>query len=378
MKTKLVESPITKYLYEKSARAGIPLSGTFELTPCCNMACKMCYVRKTRAEQEAIGRLRTKEEWLELGQKAKEAGMLYLLITGGEPFLYPEIREVLSGLQKMGLVISINTNGTMIDEEIVDWLKECAPSRFNITLYGASDETYEKLCGNPKGFTQVKRAIRLLKEAGFVLKINCSVTPHNVQDLEAIFAFCEKEELVLQATSYMFPPVRRDSSMVGKNERFSPVEAAYQMAKIMALTHGEDVFEEWTGLPDGLEEDCPEIETEREGIRCRAGKCSFWVTWEGKILPCGMFPSEQAQNVFEMEFSKAWENLKQESSVVRLSAKCSSCSLKKSCRACAAMAITESGSFDKVPEYRCLMSKNYAAACERLLQEMKDRKESAI
>ena len=293
MKTKLVESPITKYLYEKSARAGIPLSGTFELTPCCNMACKMCYVRKTRAEQEAIGRLRTKEEWLELGQKAKEAGMLYLLITGGEPFLYPEIREVLSGLQKMGLVISINTNGTMIDEEIVDWLKECAPSRFNITLYGASDETYEKLCGNPKGFTQVKRAIRLLKEAGFVLKINCSVTPHNVQDLEAIFAFCEKEELVLQATSYMFP-------------------------------------------------------------------------------------SEQAQNVFEMEFSKAWENLKQESSVVRLSAKCSRCSLKKSCRACAAMAITESGSFDKVPEYRCLMSKNYAAACERLLQEMKDRKESAI
>ena len=156
MKTKLVESPITKYLYEKSARAGIPLSGTFELTPCCNMACKMCYVRKTRAEQEAIGRLRTKEEWLELGQKAKEAGMLYLLITGGEPFLYPEIREVLSGLQKMGLIISINTNGTMIDEEIVDWLKECAPSRFNITLYGASDETYEKLCGNPKGFTQVK------------------------------------------------------------------------------------------------------------------------------------------------------------------------------------------------------------------------------
>ena len=55
------------------------------------MACKMCYVRKTKQEQEAIAPLRTAEEWLRLGQTCRDAGMLYLLITGGEPFLRPDL-----------------------------------------------------------------------------------------------------------------------------------------------------------------------------------------------------------------------------------------------------------------------------------------------
>ena len=54
-----VEPPITEYLHAKAARQGIPLSGTFELTPLCNMNCRMCYVRMSREQQEAIRPLRT-------------------------------------------------------------------------------------------------------------------------------------------------------------------------------------------------------------------------------------------------------------------------------------------------------------------------------
>ena len=52
-----VEARLTNYLYAKASYQGLPLSGTFELTPCCNMACKMCYVRNTKEEQEAIRKL---------------------------------------------------------------------------------------------------------------------------------------------------------------------------------------------------------------------------------------------------------------------------------------------------------------------------------
>ena len=54
MNTAPVAPAATEYLYRKAAAAGVPLSGTFELTPCCNMACKMCYVRMTKAQQEAV------------------------------------------------------------------------------------------------------------------------------------------------------------------------------------------------------------------------------------------------------------------------------------------------------------------------------------
>lgn len=380
MITTPVEATMTNYLYTKASRNGMPLSGTFELTPCCNMACRMCYVRKTKEEQEKIAPLRTAKEWLELGKTAREQGMLYLLLTGGEPFLRPDFQEILSGLHRMGLLISINSNGTLIDEETVEWLKETPPVRINITLYGASDETYARLCGNPKGFTQTARAIRLLKEAGIQVKINCSVTPYNVDDLEGIYAFAREEGLLVQATSYMFPPLRRDTSMVGQNDRFSPQEAAYQSACILALDLGEDEFlrrvsrDESLAFPQEIEEDCPEIDGEGDGIRCRAGKCSFWITWDGRMLPCGMFPEGNAQNVFQIGFEKAWKQVHEEALAIRLPAKCSGCTLRDQCKACAAMVMTESGNFHTVPEYRCKMAKAHGAACRQKGQEILDKR----
>ena len=379
---------ITEYLHTKAARLGIPLNGTFEVTPLCNMNCRMCYVRMDREQQETIAPLRTAEEWLELGRTAKERGMTYLLLTGGEPFLRPDFRQIMQGLHRMGFVLSINSNGTMIDEKTVEWLKETPPIRINITLYGASDETYGRLCRNPQGFTQVTKAIRLLKEAGILVKLNCSVTPYNAEDLEQIFAFAEKEELVVQATSYMFPPLRRDASKVGWNDRFSAEESAIQEAWINVYQNGREAFlkhmesEEMASLSGDIEEDCMPVDEEfpgngdsekKEGerIRCRAGKCSFWVTWDGRFLPCGMLPGENALNVFEAGFDAAWEQAKAEAAAIRLPARCSTCSLKDKCRACAAMVYTESGNYHDVPVYRCQMAHAYAGACRQVEEELR-------
>lgn len=378
---------ITEYLHTKAARLGIPLNGTFEVTPLCNMNCRMCYVRMDREQQEAIAPLRTAEEWLELGRTAKERGMTYLLLTGGEPFLRPDFRQIMQGLHRMGFVLSINSNGTMIDEKTVEWLKETPPIRINITLYGASDETYGRLCRNPRGFTQVTKAIHLLKEAGILVKLNCSVTPYNAEDLEQIFAFAEKEELVVQATSYMFPPLRRDASKVGWNDRFSAEESARQEAWINVYQNGREAYlkhmesEEMASLSGDIEEDCMPVEEgngdgdsygkEGERIRCRAGKCSFWVTWDGRFLPCGMLPGENALNVFEAGFDAAWEQAKAEAAAIRLPVRCSTCSLKDKCRACAAMVYTESGNYHDVPVYRCQMAHAYAGACRQVEEELR-------
>ena len=114
-----VEAAMVEYLYQKASASGSPISGTFELTPLCNMNCRMCYVRLSKEEQTARGRLKSAEEWLNLAQRCKDAGMLFLLITGGEPFTHPEIRTIIEELHRMGFILTINTNGTMIDENTV-------------------------------------------------------------------------------------------------------------------------------------------------------------------------------------------------------------------------------------------------------------------
>ena len=375
-----VEAQYTNYIHTKAAAAGVPLNGTFELTPCCNMACKMCYVRMTKKEQEAVAPLKTAEQWLKLGKIARDHGLLYLLLTGGEPFLHPQFREIMEGLHRMGLIISVNSNGTLIDEETICWLKKVPPVRINITLYGASNETYGRLCGNPNGFTQATRAIRLLTEAGITVKLNCSVTPYNCMDLEKIFEYANKNNLRIQATSYMFPPVRRDESMIGMNDRFTPEEAAYQSARIKQYYYGEEAFlkrmeenapEAITGEPG---DDCPDPSEEGDGVLCRAGKCSFWITWEGRMMPCGMFPEQGFLNVFETDFEKAWDRVHSLIPKIHLPGACAACKIKDACKSCAAMVYTETGSFSQIPQYRCRMAKAYPEQCRKLEKEIREKR----
>ena len=370
MNTYAVEPRITEYLYQKAAAAGVPLSGTFELTPVCNMDCKMCYVRMSRQQQESIAPLKTARQWLELGEKAKQAGMLYLLLTGGEPFSHPQFRQIMEGLHRMGLLISINSNGTMIDESTVAWLKHCPPVRINISLYGVSDETYGQLCGNPNGFTQTKRAIDLLQQAGIPVKLNCSLTPDNGPYLKEMIAFANEKNLNIQVAAYMFPPARKDPEAVGENFRFTPEQAAWYTAYASCLLLGREKFIE-RGCNGGFlphpEEDCADV---GDMMRCRAGRCSFWVTWQGGLTPCGMFPEQDSPNVFEEAFEPAWTQLKAQVAKIRLPASCTGCSAKMTCRACGAMVLSESGSFDKIPRYRCRMTQAYPVQWERVKEEL--------
>lgn len=382
MADELYSPKLVDYLHMKAGVKGIPLAGTFELSPVCNMQCRMCYVRMTPADVEKSGkRLRTLDEWLSLAKEAQSCGMLMLLLTGGEPFLWPGFRELYQELKKLGLVVTINTNGTLIDERAVEWLKKEPPMRVNITLYGASDATYERLCGNPKGFTQTVNAVRLLKEAGIGVKLNCSVTPLNLQDLPQIIRYAEEQELILQATSYMFPPLRRDKGSIGKNQRFTPEEAARVSAEVLYLQRGREWFakhleavrEGEAGLSYG--DECEPMEgepAEGEQMRCRAGKSSFWITWDGRMVSCGMMDCPEAYP-FRDGFEKAWGEIKREAEKIRLPVACAGCGKKEQCRACAAMVYTETGAFYEKPEYLCRMQETYRKACEEVWGDAEKR-----
>ena len=372
------ELQIIEHMHRRAVAQGIPLSGTFELTPLCSMACKMCYVRMSPEEFAATGkRLRTADEWLALAREAKEQGMLLLLLTGGEPFLYPEFRRLYTELRQMGFVISINSNATLITEETVAWLKENPPQRINITLYGASDATYARLCGHPTGFTQVTRAIELLRDAGISVKLNCSVTPENVCDLEDIIAYSDEHKLVLQATSYMFPPLRRDAESVGRNARFAAEECARTEVKIRRLQYGAENLREYCKAIESHQPvDTPLCaDCEGEGLQCRAGKSAFWVTWDGRMTPCGMV-NEPAVFPFGQGFADAWQSLRAQTAALHLPPECASCDAKHYCHTCAAMCYTETGRYDCKPQYRCDLMRAVPAACRELLAKEEDAHET--
>ena len=347
---------LTEYMYTKAGRMGVPIGGTFELSPVCNFACRMCYVRKTAREvAESRRPILTLDDWLRIAHEAREQGMLYLLLTGGEPFLWPHFWELYEALIKMGFLVSINTNGSLIDDKAVERLKRLPPRRVNITLYGASDETYEALCQTKGVFTRVTHAIESLRKAGILVKLNGTMTPDNICDLDYLIDYAKDRGLILETTTYLFPPVRRDPSMTGVNRRFTPEESARYQMHIFRRQNGEERYQAYLEAiakgsipPPGLDESC--IDPVDGKVRCRAGRAAFWVTWDGRLTPCGMM-TQPTIELRGQSFGDAWQQLREEMGRVALSGVCAKCPDQQLCHACAAMAQTETGAFQGVPRY---------------------------
>lgn len=345
----------------------IPINGTFELTPRCNMDCKMCYIKMTEEEiRQHGGRERSAKEWIEMGRICREQGMLFLLLSGGEPFVRKDFKEIYGALSRMGFVISINTNGTLIDEGTVEWLKQTPPSKINITLYGSSNETYAGLCGNRRGFGQTVRAIDMLQNAGICVGIHASFTKYNRNDMDAIYDFAAKRKIPVRAVSYMFPPVRRTEEMLNDDVRMSPQEAgrALFLSKKCEMTAAE-----FSGFVDKISDGYSEEESEEcgrvadEHMGCVAGRSSFFITWDGKMTPCGMMNQPFALP-FEEGFEDSWDKICRETEKIFLPAECKSCKKRFACKICGALAIAEGeGDATKKPEYLCKMTESFLNCC---------------
>lgn len=357
-KQKTSGRPMMDYLYAKACHMHIPLNGTFELSPVCNFSCQMCYVRKTKQEVEKSSRsILTLDDWRRIARQARDAGMLELLLTGGEPLLWPDFWTLYEELIDMGFLVSINTNGSLIDENAIARFCEKPPHRINITLYGASDETYKRLCGVDKVFTKVDLAIRGLIDAGITVKLNCSLTPENAEDIDWIVDYGKSCGTVLSVSTYMFPPVRRNPEQIGDNKRFTPEESSRYMMRYLRRNRGEERFNGYIqsiisgrSEPLGLDAEC--IDSVDGSVRCRAGRAAFWVTWDGWMTPCGMMPKPRI-GLKENSFNEAWSQLVDATAAIRVSGLCEKCSNRDICHPCAAIAYAETGDFSEVPTYRC-------------------------
>jgi len=353
---KNTEPQLSTYLHGKGRKLGLPIAGNFELTARCNFGCPMCYVHMTEEQVNAAGRELTAKEWLDIARAARDRGMVFALLTGGEPLVRKDFFEIYKGMKELGLLVSVNSNGSMLSGKILEEFLQDPPVRFNISLYGGSNETYRNMCGL-SAYDRVKDNIRALRQAGIQVSLNLSITPYNCADLERIYKDAEELDVNVRASAYMYPPIRLKDGTYGQNNRLTAEEAARNAVRWDKLRFTEEEFairaENMKKFVAHEPEGCP-VE-EEAGVRCRAGSTSFWMTWDGKMLPCGMMTAP-AVYPLEAGFDAAWDELRKKTAAIRTPSKCTTCPKKDVCSVCAAVCVTETGSFDGVPEYVCRMT----------------------
>ncbi|MCD7820091.1 MAG: radical SAM protein [Lachnospiraceae bacterium] len=352
-----------KMLQMKADKSRTPLGGSIELLPLCNMNCKMCYVHQNKEEMDAEGRMLTCDEWLRIAQEGRDMGILFLLLTGGEPLLYPEFKRLYTGLSKMGIILSVNTNGTLINEEWADFFAENGVRRLNITLYGKDNETYEELCGNPKGFTQVMRAASLLKERQVAFRFTCSLTPDNRDQLPELYKIAKSFDLPLAPADYMFPATRRDKT-AEEQYRMPPEEGGKTVIESYRCRYpNADIVLAAKQTLDSMKE-APRLK-DRKGFSCHAGHSGFWMNWKGELTACGMFP-EPSISLLEHSFSECWNYLVTACEQMPQCETCKSCEKQNICQICPAKCYTETGSTDGCPDYVCKMTDAMLLELEKL------------
>ncbi len=257
----------------------------------------------------------------------------------------------------MGMILTINTNGTLLDEAWADFFATYPPRRINITLYGADAASYDRLCHYPQGFDQTLRAVRLLRARNVDVKISCSVTKKNPQDFSRNFcprkrarSPCSRRSLYDARRPGTLPPFRCAGTPAPRRRcraGLSGAEAAAGRRYFPAICPGIRPSCQRPGFPAG------------DGhISCLAGNCSFFINWQGRLFPCVML-SEISAPVFDLGFIAAWEKVSAAAQNLSLSHKCCQCRLQPICRTCVAAAFLETSSYQGMPGYLCRYSEHY-------------------
>ena len=360
--TAATEPPLSRKLHMVGRRLGIPVAGTFELTAGCNFNCRMCYIHDRNAAPRADGEL-TAAEWLQIGKQAAEAGTVFVLLTGGEPLLRGDFAEIYTGLKQLGLMVSVNTNGSLLTGETAALLERNPPMRLNVSLYADTPEGYRKVCG-ADAFENVVANIRRMKAAGAEIKLNISFSNDNADRLEQLAALVLELDLHCQTSFYMYPPVRRAEPSAFA-DRLPPQEAGRLRIRWERLRGREDALrdsvEQLIRLQNRV---CGEEIPSGEGVRCRAGHTAYWIDSAGRMLMCGMIPLS-AGNVAEEGFDRCWQNTRALMKTTAIPAQCSACRLRPLCCVCPAACFAETGGFTQAPPYLCEMSRAMAQELAR-------------
>jgi radical SAM protein with 4Fe4S-binding SPASM domain len=162
----------------------VPLYGAFEITHRCNLKCVHCYIPSSLRHEAPSQKLLELAEIYSLLDDIASEGCIWLLITGGEPLLHPNFREIYYYAKRKGFITTLFTNGTLLTAEIADLLAANRPFLVEITLYGASPETYERITGNGCWFEKVLRGVDLLIERKIRVRLKTMVLSLNVHELE--------------------------------------------------------------------------------------------------------------------------------------------------------------------------------------------------
>ncbi len=340
-------------LWQRAKR--IPMDFDIEITPRCNNDCTHCYINLPAGDETARAAELTLTEIDHIASQAVQLGALWCLVSGGEPLLRKDFNEIYVLLKRKGLLVSVFTNACLVTPEHVALFKKYPPRDIEVTVYGATEATYERVTRKKGSFAAFRRGLKLLLDAGLKVRLKAMALRSNAHELPEIARFCRE----FTSDYFRFDPqlhLRYD----GNAERNAEIRAErLSPAEVVALEQADDERRE------KLETHCAELITaEMEHdcnhlFHCGAGMNSFSVTYDGKFRLCSSL--HHPDTLYDLRagtLAEAWNDFVPRVRDLRSDdpqflAGCRVCPISNLCLWCPAHAHLESGRMDAWNAFFC-------------------------
>lgn len=320
-----------------------------EITNRCQFKCDHCYVDKSKKnDMDFISYKRIIDELLKIN-------CYTVILTGGEPLLNKDFKKMYLYAKKKGMRVGINTNGFLINEEIIKLFNKYKPFQIEISIYGYDDFTYEEFTHFKNAFSVINDNIVLLINNNINLKLKTVLTKRNFDNFERIRKYCQQFDSEFRYDYNIFPKV--SGGLFRRNE-----EALLPKDIVKIIKKNENDIKYFKNAVNNLNEN---IEMSDNVFQCSIGKDRIFIDCYGNIKPCLVV--DEKYNIKEYKILDALNMFRNGICKLHFStnSKCKDCYKKKLCRYCPGKFQLETGSYETAP-------KEYCELCELLISEFKE------
>jgi radical SAM protein with 4Fe4S-binding SPASM domain len=335
---------------------GKPFSFYIELTARCNNNCSHCYNNVPVDNVEAKRNELSLEQLKPIIDEAVSMGALWCTLTGGEPLIRKDFSDVYLYLKKKGLLVSLFTNATLVNDEHIRLFKKYPPRDLEVTVYGITSETYDAVTRNHGSFKSFMKGLDLILENNIKVRLKAVALRSNYHELPQIADFCRaRTKDYFRFDPFLNLRYDRDS------KRNKEIQSERLRAEEIVLLEKND--------PDRFKtmgDHCHQLI--HQGIqsnpcghlfRCGAGTSGFYLSYDGKFRLCSSLCNSACE--FDLKKSalrEVWEHFVPQLRKLSTTSKkylqtCGTCPIINLCMWCPAHADLETGRLDQFVDYFC-------------------------
>lgn len=175
---------------------------SWEINLGCNFACTHCYLGLKEFSGLAW------EEKVRLLDIMRDAGVLWLQITGGEPTIDRQFQDAYRYAYSLGMMLTVSTNASRLwERSLLTMFEECPAYRIVVSVYGATEESFDRLTRRRGAWKTFKRGLDAAREAGLPVRLNIIVTNDNAHQVDAMVALADGWGLKHHVFSNMTPTI---------------------------------------------------------------------------------------------------------------------------------------------------------------------------